>query len=491
MFNLQNLFKKITAKHVIVIGDIYLDEYIHGRMEAVSAEGPIPIVSSYERTFIPNAAGYTAMLLSDLGFKVHLAGVVGGDSNGQELLRILAEKNIDTDAVLQVKDFTTNCQTRITVVGAHYPKQDVLRVHTPQPRPLDQNNIAAMLTKIRTVAPIADAMIIGDKNKNVITEIFVGQLKSIAKKNQLALIGDSERNTLLFNGFDAVTANENEAAQAIRERNADADGLAEKLQSELKCGMVFLTRGAKGITVVESGKRARHLPTEAREVFDVNGAGEAVLAAVVAGKLGGLTSIETGRFANICAGLAVSKPGLAEISRQELVRFEQRLNAEIAAEKLLPLDRLKLVVEKARADKKRVVWTNGCYDIMHVGHILYLEKAKALGDILVVGLNSDASVRKYKGPLRPIVEETQRAKLLTSLTCVDYVVIFDDESPIRLIEKLHPDIYAKGGDYTIDTINQDERHVVEAYGGEIALLPGVKGMSTTNIIDKILEAYKD
>ncbi|NIA30003.1 MAG: D-glycero-beta-D-manno-heptose 1-phosphate adenylyltransferase, partial [Actinobacteria bacterium] len=267
--------------------------------------------------------------------------------------------------------------------------------------------------------------------------------------------------------------------------------LGERLQSELKCGTVFLTRGAEGITVAESGKQACHLPTKAREVFDVNGAGEAVLAAVVAGKLGGLTSTDTGRFANICAGLAVSKPGLAEISRQELVRFEQRLNAEITAEKLLTLDRLKLVVDKARADKKRVVWTNGCYDIMHVGHILYLEKAKALGDILVVGLNSDASVRKYKGPLRPIVEETQRAKLLTSLTCVDYVVIFDDESPIRLIEKLHPDIYAKGGDYTVDTINQDERHVVEAYGGEIALLPGVEGMSTTNIIDKILEAYKD
>lgn len=491
MSNLQNLFKEIAGKHVIVIGDIFLDEYIHGKMEGVSAEGPIPIVDSRERTFVPNAAGYAALLLSDLGLNVHLAGVIGSDTNGKELLRILAEKNIDTGAVLQVPGFTTNCQTRISVVGAHYPRQDVLRINTPIPFALGEEITSSISKHVQALASSAEAMIWVDKIGNVISAKSSGQFRTIAVENNLKLIGDSERNAHLFNGFDAITPNEKEAAQAIGDSLADFGEIAEKLQMELNCGAVYLTRGANGISVAERGQTAQHLPTEAREVFDVNGAGEAVLAAVVLGTLGGLSAGETGRLANITAGLAVSKPGLAEISQQELIRFERRLHAEIEAEKLLDLDRLKLVLEKAKSDEKRVVWTNGCYDIMHVGHILYLEKAKALGDILVVGLNSDASVRKYKGPLRPIVEETQRAKLLTSLTCVDYVVIFDDESPIRLIEALHPDIYAKGGDYTIDTINQEERHVVEAYGGEIALLPGVEGMSTTNIIDKILEAYKD
>jgi len=137
-----------------------------------------------------------------------------------------------------------------------------------------------------------------------------------------------------------------------------------------------------------------------------------------------------------------------------------------------------------------VVWTNGCFDIMHVGHILYLEKARSLGDLLVVGLNSDASVRQSKGPARPIVTESQRAKLLTALSCVDYVIIFDDKTPLKLLATFKPDVYAKGGDYTIDTINQDERKLVESYGGEIALLPGLEGASTTNLIEKILQSYK-
>jgi len=160
-------------------------------------------------------------------------------------------------------------------------------------------------------------------------------------------------------------------------------------------------------------------------------------------------------------------------------------------EKHVNVDQLKDIVKQAKINGKKVVWTNGCYDILHAGHVIYLEKAKSLGDVLIVGLNSDASVQKNKGPLRPVVEENQRAKMISALSCVDYVVIFDDESPLKIIEELRPDIYVKGGDYTINTINQGERCLVESYGGEIALLPGIEGMSTTEMINRIIKAYGD
>jgi D-beta-D-heptose 7-phosphate kinase/D-beta-D-heptose 1-phosphate adenosyltransferase len=252
-----------------------------------------------------------------------------------------------------------------------------------------------------------------------------------------------------------------------------------------------MTQGGNGLTVVQGDAQATHLDTDNRDVFDVTGAGETVLAAGTCGLLLQLTPQETGELANIAAGLTVSRPGLASLTPQDIERAIWLREARVQAEKVVSLDTLRDIVLRAQHAGHRVVWTNGCYDLVHAGHILYLERARALGDILVVGLNSDRSVRLSKGAGRPIVTETQRAKLISSLNVVDYVIVFDDESPRDIIRELKPDIYAKGGDYTVDTINQDERHIVEEYGGEIALLPGVEGMSTTHLIEKILKTYRD
>jgi D-beta-D-heptose 7-phosphate kinase/D-beta-D-heptose 1-phosphate adenosyltransferase len=200
--------------------------------------------------------------------------------------------------------------------------------------------------------------------------------------------------------------------------------------------------------------------------------------------------LDVAGLANLTAGVAVAKPGLAEISREELLAFALRKSAELEAQKVVSLADLKQIVIAAHKQGKKVVWTNGCFDIMHVGHILYLEKARRLGDLLIVGLNSDASVRSGKGPSRPIVEEKQRAKLMSALSCVDYITVFDEQSPVGIIELLQPDVYAKGGDYSLASLNQDERRIVEAYGGRIELLPGVPGMSTSHLIDKILKTYQ-
>jgi len=488
MDKLRHLFQEVKGKKIALIGDIFLDEYIRGKMVGLSSEGPIPMVMSEERIFIPNAAAHAALLLSGFGVHVHLYSIVGQDVNGNEVVRLLRNKDIGTKHILQKRGFTTNSQTRISIRGSKYPEQDILHIRTPLPQQFPASESKKLLTALDKSAKDYDAVVVLDKIGHLITKETLQEIQKIARKHELILIGDSEQQTEYFRDFTAITPNEFEAKEAIGESSLDAEEIGEALLRETNCRMVFMTRGADGISVFQKDKTS-HLPTRVREVFDVTGAGETVLAAITIGLLAGWEPEETARLANLAAGIAVSKPGLAEVTIEEIIEFEQRQNAELTAEKLVTETQLKAILQRLRAEGKKIVWTNGCFDIMHVGHILYLEKARSLGDLLVVGLNSDRSVRMSKGPRRPIVSEDQRAKLLTAMSCVDYVIIFDDQTPLKLLNTFKPDIYAKGGDYTIDTINQDERRLVESYGGEIALLPGVEGASTTNLIDKILETY--
>jgi D-beta-D-heptose 7-phosphate kinase/D-beta-D-heptose 1-phosphate adenosyltransferase len=261
----------------------------------------------------------------------------------------------------------------------------------------------------------------------------------------------------------------------------------QKLLDSLKVTNVVITRGSQGMSIFTNSNHPIHLSTHHQEIYDVTGAGETVTATITAALVSGATIVEAGRLANYAAGYAVSRPGLTLVSKNDLLHQIRLELAQRDAEKVVSVDELKTIIENLKKQGKSVVWTNGCFDLIHVGHILYLEDARAQGDMLVVGLNSDESVRLLKGLNRPIVEETQRAKLLASLSCVDYVVVFSDKSPFKVIQYLQPDVYIKGGDYTIDTINQEERRLVEGYGGRIAIVPGIDGMSTTNLIQRILD----
>jgi D-beta-D-heptose 7-phosphate kinase / D-beta-D-heptose 1-phosphate adenosyltransferase len=485
--NFENL--QHHNKKVLLVGDLILDEYIHGTMAGLSANGPIPVVNAQERTISPSCAGYAGIQLKSLGFDVYLCGLVGEDSAGNELINILQEYGINTSLVQKNDEFSTPKQTHISVQGDHYPKQDVLKVNAINTPQLEPEFFDEILASIMNYA--LDAIVITDRIGGLVSANFMGKIKSIAQKLNIPIIGDSENNLDLYKGFSAVTVNEQEAGRFLNTATFDVGVNGEELRGNLNCEAIFITQGAKGISVLTKDAQLIHQPTETIEVYDVSGAGETVLASVVAGLVNKLHPAEIGRLANLAAGIAVSKPGLAQVTMAEINAYERKQAAGLQADKLMSMEKLKAAIQKEQAAGKKIVWTNGCYDIMHVGHILYLEKARALGDALVVGLNSDASVKKSKGPNRPIIEENQRAKLLTSLICVDYVVMFDDQSPIRLIGELEPDIYAKGGDYTIDTINQEERRLVESYGGEISLLPGIDGMSTSHIIDRILDVYTD
>ena len=485
----EKLVQKLDSKQILVLGDLYLEEHIRGQVENISSEGPIQEVKIAERNYYPGAAGHAAALLQALGLKAHVVGLVGHDSNAKILIDELVKNNINIDGVFIHEELTTNTRTRISVSSTHLPNQEVMRVSTPDYDMISGTWQGKLIDVIKNKIELVDAILLVDKQSVLINSDFIKPVLELARKNNKIIVGDSDRNREMFKDFDLLVCNDREASETsgvVGNDNQSVEDAGLKLQKELNNKYVIVTRGPRGMSVVNEKGRVAHIATNAQQIFDLTGAGETVSATLAAALAGGLTIIQAARLANYAAGVSVQKPGLAVVSKIELLKQIRKESAQLDAEKVVELKELKKITSKAKKEGKIVVWTNGCFDLMHVGHILYLQHARAHGDLLVVGLNSDASISDFKGPSRPIVEESQRAKLLASLTCVDYVVIFPDTTPIDLIDALKPDVYVKGGDYTIDTIDQNERQLVEGYGGQIALMPGVDGMSTTSIIEKIL-----
>ena len=493
MKNFETIIKNFQNKHILIVGDLFLDEYIYGDMVEISKEGPIPVVNVKERSYFPSAAGYTAAALKALGLNAHLAGFVGHDTNGKILIDELVKHKLNIDGVFIHEKMKTNTKIRINAGKMHTPMQEILRVDSAYSGEIKGSWQSELLQVILKKIELVDAIILVDKLSGIIAEDFMKKMVDIAQKSHKPIIADSDRLNHTFRNFDLIIANDTEASSATHIQIADSTTLklaGTKLLTEQANDTIVITRGADGMTVFEKNGHITDLPTQPQKVFNVIGAGETVTATITAALVGGAIMIEAARLANNAAGISVRQSGNTVVSRDKLVGFMRRQLHLLDAEKIVSLDELKLIVDKEKEVRKTIVWTNGCFDLMHVGHILYLEKAKTLGDILIVGLNSDASVRQSKGSTRPIVEETQRAKLLSSLSCVDYVTIFSDETPMSWLKELKPDIYVKGGDYTIDTINQQERKLIESYGGRIELMPGIEGMSTTHLIDRILKANK-
>ncbi len=483
----KDFFIPLSRSSIALVGDLYLDEFIYGEATKIAEDGLVPIVHSVSRSWQPAAAGYTALLLAGLGGRIHLLSRTGADVPGQVAKNHLMEHGIDCTGLVVDPSFTTPTRLRINAGGPGHADREMVRVLSEQRQRPSAASAALLKSRLKRILPRCRAVVLMDKDTGLIDQELVAFIRTIAP--EAILIGDSEKNLPLLSRFDVVIANESETAAALGEPAYTVDS-GDRLRRRLKADLLFISHGADGMSVHQAKGPTRRVATERRQVYDRVGAGEAVVAAITTALVAGLPPDQTAEFANLTAGVAIAKPGLAEITREELVQLQEQRNARLEAHKIVSLPELRAVVADMKKSGRRVVWTNGCFDIMHVGHILYLEKARSLGDLLVVGLNSDASVRSFKGPDRPIVEERQRAKLLSALSCVDYVIIFEDASPIKLIAELQPDIYAKGGDYHMGSINQEERRLVEKYGGRIALLPGVPGMSTSHLIERIIKTYR-
>lgn len=484
--NLQHF----TEQHILVIGDVMLDRYVWGDVSRISPEAPVPVVKVGEKTEVMGGAGNVAANLAGLGCTVTLLGVRGNDEAGNRLEDLCREKNIDP-ALFKLKKRPTTTKTRIMA-----RKQQLFRLDDEEVRILSDKDKVAILTLFEDKLPSSDAVIISDYGKGIMqTPGLCQELIALCKKYRVpSLVDPKGKNWERYAGATCITPNTSEL-ETISETSFDHDeaillDVVSRTKKKYKVKCLVLTRGSKGMCVADADTSPLFLPTQAREVFDVSGAGDTVISTLAAGVATGLTFLKAAELANTAAGIVVGKVGTQPINLMELdlALQEKAFNGENKIEGYYKLDSAIAASTRIQAWKSReetVVFTNGCFDLLHPGHVDLLHKARALGDRLVVGLNSDLSVTRLKGPKRPILSEQDRAAILSALSCVDLVVIFAEDTPLALLEILKPDILVKGADYKPeDVVGKD---LVESYGGKVSLVPLIEGHSTSGIEKRIIE----
>jgi len=470
---------------VLVVGDVMCDVYLWGTVQRISSEAPVPIFESTGRHQVLGGAANVAANLRALGCEVRLLGVVGADAAGRWVRELLHCQDIDDTALLEDPSRPTTEKTRLVAQQQH-----VLRLDQESREPLTPDLIQRALHHSTTLLADVDGLVCSDYHKGVCTPALLQPLFAMARAAGKPIIVDPKgRDFSCYAGATVIKPNLAEVERASGHSMADPTALAhaaEMLLHHSQAQALLVTRGKDGMSLFHPPHESVHIPARAREVFDVTGAGDTVMATLSMALLCGLPLVDAARLANAAAGVVVGKVGTAVVSPEEL-RTALRADGVGSAHKILPADILAMVLQQRQQGGGTVVFTNGCFDLLHVGHIQYLQQARALGDCLVVGLNDDASVRLLKGERRPLLPQQERARILAALGCVDYVTIFSDATPLALITRLRPNVLVKGGDYTPATVVGGE--VVEAYGGRVCILPYVAGVSTTEIIGSIVERY--
>ena len=479
------LLEAFKSVRVMAVGDIYLDEYVHGAITGISLEAPIPIFEVQERRYNPGAAGNAACNAASLGGQVTMVGVVGEDGNADIVKREFKVRNVSVDGVVTDASRPTNTYGKWRAGGHNIPAQETWRTDTPRPTMITGAVEDQVIERIRSLAPDVDAIMIGDQASATVSERVLAAILDCAREHDLVTVADSRERAGFFKDIDLITPNDKEAGLAAGVDIVDEETLhAAGRQLITLAKNAMITLGPDGIACFTADGAVEKAPVgDQVQAVDVTGAGDTVTAAATLTLAAGGTLLEAATLGNLAAGIAVAQTGVVTVPNDEV--RAALTDGGGATNKLKTREQLHAIIKQLQQDGKRVVWTNGCFDILHVGHILYLQEARKQGDVMVVGLNSDASVRENKGADRPVVGEQDRAHVLAALECVSHIVIFDEKSPLPLLQTLQPDVYAKGGDYTVDTIVQEERRAVESYGGEIAIIPGRKGQSTSDIINKI------
>ncbi len=483
--SIESLFNKIRSVQCLVVGDLMLDEYLWGKAERISPEAPVQVVDVVREELRLGGAGNVVNNLAELGAQVTVCSVVGEDENGQALLSAFGRKGVATDAIFHDPERRTSRKTR--VVAAH---QQIVRIDRESRVALSPRIEQLVCDWIRSNCKRFNVILLSDYLKGVLTSKVIATILTVARPAGIPVLIDPKGvDFTRYNGATILTPNrkEAEAASGIAIRDTDSlERAARAIMDRVGLEHLLITRSEEGMSLFSKVSEPVHIPTEAREVFDVSGAGDTVLATLAAGMAVGMGIAEAARLANIAAGIAVSKLGTSTVVPAEIINTVAMAHSD-SDSKIKNRDVLATLIEAEKARGKRVVFTNGCFDLLHAGHVKYLQKARNLGDLLVLGLNSDASVRRLKGEKRPLIGEDERAHILAALDCIDYVVIFEEDTPLELIAALKPHILAKGGDYTPEGVVGKD--LVEAYGGRVELVSFVDGKSTTNIIERVLERY--
>ncbi len=464
------MIQKLQGSHpkILVVGDLMIDHYIYGRCERISPEAPVQVVEIEKEKDLLGGAGNVVNNLLAFGADVTVASVVGDDRAGEWIEKRVEQKGVKS---LLLKESRPTTQKSRVIAS----NQQIVRIDREEKHDIGLQSQEKILEFIAQNS--FDVMLLSDYAKGVLTPSLVQAIISLRKAP--VFIDPKGKDYTKYSGADLITPNKKEATEASGIEIVDDVTLrsaGEFLKSKFHIKNVIITLSQDGMAIFDEDMHK--IPTFARDVYDVTGAGDTVLAALGFGVASGLSLYEASKFANLAAGVVVGKVGAATATLEEIEEYEKAAEVEVC---IKSFDQIEKIAAKLHKEGKKIVFTNGCFDILHLGHVKYLQKAKELGDVLIVGVNADASVRRLKGKSRPINPEFDRAYIVASLKPVDYVVLFEEDTPYNLIKIIEPDILVKGADY------KGKEVVGSDIASKTVLIDFVDGKSTTKIVEKIKE----
>lgn len=475
----SNSLDKISQVRVLCIGDVMLDRFYEGTAERISPEAPIPVFTIRSESMMLGGAGNVVRNLCALGVQANLIAVIGDDAAGKAVTRLAAEETgLEAHFITDAARPTTE-KSRFVAASQH-----MLRVDHETSAPLAEKISGKLLALAEQGLAQAQALILSDYGKGVLSEYVIATLIAMARRQGIPVLVDpKKRDFSVYADATVLCPNLKELTQAAGEELYGDEAIAcaaHRLVQAHRLRELVVTRGREGVTLVSTGMQDQHLPAEAREVYDVSGAGDTFIACLAACYAAGISLKSAANLANLAAGIAVGRKGTATVSLQDIRAALLTRGLTQGTGKLHSRAEALRLIDGWRAAGQTIGFTNGCFDLVHPGHISLLSQAKTCCDRLVVGLNSDASVKRLKGPTRPVQSEFARAVVLASLQAVDMVVIFDEDTPQSLIEAVRPDILVKGADYSKEQVVGGA--FVESYGGRVILAALTEGQSTSKLI---------
>ena len=480
------LHDSLPNLRIAVIGDLMVDRYVFGDVSRISPEAPVPVNRVKQMKEVLGGAANVAANLANLDVHVYIGGVAGKDTHGDLLQDLLDSDGIDNSGVVISRDRSTI--TKMRILG---DRQQMMRLDFETVRDVEQQEEEELISWLDSLCQKGlDGIVISDYGKGVCTDSVLEKIFNLANCYKIPTIVDPKGSQWeKYNGATYITPNVKELSERVGYSITNEDDkivtAAKEVLATNNIQYIIATRSEKGISIIARDGRIWHNPATQQDVFDVSGAGDTVVATMICSIAANLSMRTALHIANGAAGIVVSKVGTYPIHRQELIDLWMSLQEGKSIEKsLYSWEEMKTLVRQWQDQGDTVVFTNGCFDILHRGHITYLQEAAQLGDRLIIGLNSDASVRRLKGETRPLVEEEDRAYLLSALGCVDGVVLFDEDTPSQLFETIRPNILVKGGDYKVDEV------IGREFVDSVQILPFKDGYSTTNVVNKIANLVK-
>ncbi|GBC62823.1 bifunctional heptose 7-phosphate kinase/heptose 1-phosphate adenyltransferase [Desulfonema ishimotonii] len=475
------------GRRVLVVGDLMIDEYVWGDVDRISPEAPVQIVNVEREEYTLGGAGNVVNNLAALGADVAVAGVIGTLADGDRMLAMFSRLSADTGGVIREPQRPTTRKTRIIASGQH-----VLRIDRETRQDISGATFDRLNRFIAEKMPETDVVLLSDYGKGLITPPFIEKLLETAENYGKQVIADPKGlDFTKYAGVSLLTPNRKEASLASGIEIRDRETLCragEKLLATTGIRNLLLTCGKDGMVLFERGKSPKTIRAEARQVYDVSGAGDTVISVFGLAVASGLAFAESAAVANTAAGIVVGKVGTATVTRQELAAALRRFPDEMSS-KYKSLTEISEIVRDLKKKGRKVVLTNGCFDLLHAGHIMLFSASRQMGDALIVAIDDDASVKKIKGHGRPVIAAQERVRILSALDSVDYVVVFSTEALDQLIEIIRPDVLTKGSNYAAEAV---EGHaLVERLGGRVALIPVTGGTSSSDMINHIKNAGEE